>query len=184
VMAGRLPMGHVLVYDDDQYYMAGVLAEKLLEAGQRVTFVTPGLEVSSWTAMTDEQMRVQARLMAAGAAIHTARRLAGWDGSAGIFASIYDGSCIALGGDSLLVVAARDPADELERELRAMRDRGGLAHVETIRAIGDGHVPGAIYAAVYAGHRAAREFGESIDPDAVGYRRELVAIGPSRGRST
>ena len=45
-----------------------------------MTFVTPGLEVSSWTVMTDEQFRVQSRLMAAGVAIHLTRRLAGWDG--------------------------------------------------------------------------------------------------------
>ena len=88
VLAGRLPEGHVVIYDDDQYYMAGVLAEKLLQAGRRVTFVTPGLEVSSWTSMTDEQFRVQTRLMAAGATIHLARRLARWDGATAAFASI------------------------------------------------------------------------------------------------
>ena len=59
VLAGRLPEGHVVIYDDDQYYMAGAIAEKLVQAGRQVTFVTPGLEVSSWTVMTDEQFRVQ-----------------------------------------------------------------------------------------------------------------------------
>ena len=48
-------------------------------------------------------------------------------------------------------------------------------------SIGDAFVPGAIYAAVYAGHRAAREFGEDIDPDAVGYIRELVDLGNNKG---
>jgi dimethylamine/trimethylamine dehydrogenase len=63
----------------------------------------------------------------------------------------------------------------LARELAAMREGGELDHIETLRSIGDAFVPGAIYAAVYAGHRAAREFGESIDPDDVGYIRELVS---------
>ena len=53
--------------------------------------------------------------------------------------------------------------------------------IETLRSIGDAFVPGAIYAAVYAGHRAAREFGEDIDPDAVGYIRELVDLGNNKG---
>jgi hypothetical protein len=50
----------------------------------------------------------------------------------------------------------------------------------TLQSIGDGFVPGAIYAAVYAGHRAAREFGEDIDPDEVGYIRELVDLGSNK----
>ena len=176
VLAGRLPEGHAVIYDDDQYYMAGVLAEKLLQAGRRVTFVTPGLEVSSWTNMTDEQFRVQTRLMAAGVAIHLARRLASWDGATARFASIYDGATLAIDTDALLLVAARDSNDELARELQE------LGRLETLRTIGDAHVPGAIYAAVYGGHRMAREFGESIDSDAVGYIRELVDLGDGEAR--
>jgi dimethylamine/trimethylamine dehydrogenase len=177
VLAGRLPEGRVVIYDDDQYYMAGAIAEKLVQAGRHVTFVTPGLEVSSWTVMTDEQFRVQTRLMAAGVAIHLARHLASWDGATARIASIYDGDAVDIAGDSLLLVAARDPVDTLARELAAMREGGELDHIETLHTIGDAFVPGAIYAAVYAGHRAAREFGEPIDPDAVGYVRELVSLG-------
>ncbi len=131
--------------------------------------------------MTDEQFRVQTRLMAAGVAIHLARRLASWDGATARIASIYDGAAVDIACDSLLLVAARDPVDTLARELAAMREGGELDHVETLHTIGDAFVPGAIYAAVYAGHRAAREFGETIDPDAVGYVRELVESGQQGG---
>jgi hypothetical protein len=31
IMAGHMPSGHVVVYDDDHYYMGGVMAEKLVE---------------------------------------------------------------------------------------------------------------------------------------------------------
>jgi len=62
-----------------------------------------------------------------------------------------------------------------------MREGGEIDHIETLCSIGDAFVPGAIYAAVYAGHRAAREFGENIDPDAVGYIRELVDLGNNKG---
>jgi dimethylamine/trimethylamine dehydrogenase len=175
VMAGRIPEGHVIVYDDDQYYMAGVMAEKLLQAGARITFVTPGLEVSMWTTMTDEQMRVQTRLMAAGADIHLARRLTGWDGARARFASIYDGAPLQVEGGHLLVAGARDTNSDLELDLAALRGTGKLANVETIRAIGDCYAPGAIFNAVYAGHRTAREFDQDIDRDKVGYIRETVA---------
>jgi dimethylamine/trimethylamine dehydrogenase len=176
ILAARLPQGHVVVYDDDQYYMAGVIAERLQQAGCRVTFVTPGLEVSTWTTMTDEQWRVQTRLMATGAAIHLARRLTGWDGAVARFANIYDGAALDISADGLVIVAARAANDGLERELAGLRATGGLAQLKTIRAIGDCHVPGAIFNAVYAGHRLAREFDQEIDRDRVGYRRESVSL--------
>jgi dimethylamine/trimethylamine dehydrogenase len=53
------------------------------------------------------------------------------------------------------------PEDELWLALQAGRGefeaRGGLS----IRRIGDCHAPGIIAAAVHAGHRAARELGQS-----------------------
>jgi len=176
VLSGRLPEGHVVIYDDDQYYMANVIAEMLLAAGRKVTFVTPGIEVGSWTVMTDEQARIQARLMSAGALIHLARKLASWDGAIAQFISIYDGSPLTIAGDALMLVGARKANDRLEKELHALRAAGNLPEIETIRAIGDCYVPGAIYSAVYSGHRAAREFGETIDGDGVGYIRERVVL--------
>ncbi len=181
ILAGKLPEGHVVIYDDDQYYMANVIAEMLLQADRTVTFVTPGIEVGSWTVMTDEQVRIQGRLMAAGVTIHLARKLAGWDGAAARFVGIYDGSALSVSGDALMLVGARKPNDTLENELRALQVSAGLPGVETIRAIGDCYVPGAIYSAVYSGHRAAREFGEAIDRDGVGYVRERV---PVEGKAT
>ena len=179
ILAGKLPDGNVVIYDDDQYYMANVIAEVLIQAGRKVAFVTPGIEVGSWTVMTDEQARIQARLMAAGVTIHLARKLAGWDGATARFASIYDGSSLSVPGDALVLVGARKPRDTFEHELRALQERGDLPGVETIRAIGDCYVPGAIYSAVYSGHRAAREFGEAIDRDGVGYLRERVLLEAS-----
>ncbi len=45
LMAGRLPEGaRVLLYDDDHYYMGGVLAELLVRAGRRVILPPPYLE--------------------------------------------------------------------------------------------------------------------------------------------
>jgi dimethylamine/trimethylamine dehydrogenase len=175
ILAGKRPAGHVAVYDDDQYYMAGVIAEMLLQVGCRVTFVTPGLEVSSWTAMTDEQMRVQSRLIAAGASIHPARRLTGWDGARARYASIYDDVPLEIECDGLLIAAARVANDGLERTLLALRAAGSLPDIETIQAIGDCYAPGAIFNAIYSGHRLAREFDQDIDRDRVGYIREHVS---------
>ena len=56
LMDGVLPAGErIVIYDDDHYYMGGVLAELLIGAGRRVTLVTPANCVSSWTNATMEQ---------------------------------------------------------------------------------------------------------------------------------
>src|SRR6266446_1030023 len=52
LMAGTKPSGQVVIYDDDHYYMAGLLAELLVAQGCCVTLVTPASEVSNWTRNT------------------------------------------------------------------------------------------------------------------------------------
>ncbi len=176
IMAGNLPEGPVILYDDDQYYMGGAIADRLLAAGCAVTIVTPGLDVSSWSALTDEQFKVQRHLMLAGASLCLAHRLIAWEGDRGRFACIYTGREIVLPGAALVSVTSRVADDRLYRDLQrdaAGRERAGLL---TLRAIGDCEVPGAIVHAVYSGHRAAREFGETLDPDRFPFRREMVFV--------
>ena len=45
-----------------------------------------------------------------------------------------------------------------------------------MHCIGDALAPGLVAAAIFAGHRAAREFDAAADSDAVPFRRELIAI--------
>ena len=66
IMAGKAAEGRVLLFDDDHYYMGGVLAEKLRLDGHEVTFVTPAADVSNWTHFTMEQARIQTRLLELG----------------------------------------------------------------------------------------------------------------------
>ncbi len=60
LLAGARPAGEqVVLFDDDHYYMGGVLAELLAVAGHRVTLVTREPRVSEWTVNTMEQHRIQ-----------------------------------------------------------------------------------------------------------------------------
>ena len=63
LMDGRMPPvstgGRVLIYDDDHYYMGGILAEILVGKGFKVTLVTPSTMVSEWTVNTLEQGFIQ-----------------------------------------------------------------------------------------------------------------------------
>ena len=175
IMAGRAATGHVLIYDDDQYFMGGVLAEKLRRDGHAVTLVTPGLDVSSWTVLTDEQFKVQAKLMKLGVKLVLAHRLQAWRGDTAEVACIYTGAVQQIAADTLVTVTARMPNDALYRELQADEAGRQAADIVTLRAIGDCEVPGAIFHATYAGHKAAREFGEVIDPDRFPFKRERVS---------
>ena len=63
IFAQRLPTGNVTIYDDDHYYMGGVLAELLTQHGCNVTLITPATDVSAWTSYTADQHRIQTRLL-------------------------------------------------------------------------------------------------------------------------
>ncbi|TXH38727.1 MAG: NADH:flavin oxidoreductase [Rhodospirillaceae bacterium] len=176
VMGGKEPTGSIVIYDDDQFYMAGALAERYRAAGHDVTLVTPGLDVSTWTLFTDEQFKVQTKLMKMGVNLILAHRLDAWHGDAAEVACIYTGVTRRIAGETLLSVTARQADDGLYRALKEDAAARGAADIVTLRAIGDCDVPGAIVHATYAGHRAAREFGETIDPDQFPFKRELVFV--------
>ena len=57
---------NVIIYDDDHYYMGGVLAELLATNGYKVSLVTPAPMISYWSQFTLEQERIQSKLMKLG----------------------------------------------------------------------------------------------------------------------
>jgi dimethylamine/trimethylamine dehydrogenase len=173
LLRGKLPAGErVVVYDDDHYYMGGALAEVLAAAGKRVVLVTPQALVSAWTEHTMEQHRIHARLVAAGVTIvlSSALRAAGPDGIR--FACVYTDRETTLEADSLVLVTARLPNDELATELAEAGRR------PAVQAIGDALAPGTIAHAVWDGHRYAEELDDPAteDRDRVPFRREIIAL--------
>ena len=89
IMAGNLPTGSVLVFDDDGYYMASVLAEKLRKNGNEVCYVTPQSMVSQWSSYTDEQPRVHRRLAELGVQIILNSGLVSFDGKKATLNCVY-----------------------------------------------------------------------------------------------
>ncbi|MDP6215940.1 MAG: FAD-dependent oxidoreductase, partial [SAR324 cluster bacterium] len=75
VMNGVSANGKVLIFDDEHYYMGGVLAEKLKLEGHDVQIVTPASDISTWTHNTMEQFRIQKRLLELGVKITTQHNL-------------------------------------------------------------------------------------------------------------
>ena len=71
VMAGLRPRGNrVVLFDDDHYYLGGVIAELLAGEGHDVHLVTPAAQVSAWTSHTLEIAKVQRRVLKAGVTVH------------------------------------------------------------------------------------------------------------------
>ena len=177
VMAGSRPHGpHVVLFDDDHYYMGGVLAELLAAEGHDVTLVTPEPRVSEWTVNTLEQHRIQRRLLELGVTVLASNALAAAGAGFVRIACVYTEREQERPCDSLVLVTARLPEDALAGELEAAVD--GRTR-PTIRLIGDAWSPGTIAAAVWDGHRYAEELDEpSSDRDEPPFLREVVALAP------
>ncbi|AZQ74110.1 NADH:flavin oxidoreductase [Streptomyces luteoverticillatus] len=176
IMAGRLPSGRVVVFDDDHYYMGGVIAERLAEHGCEVTFVTPDSLVSSFTQFTAEQKRVQRRVMEKCAAVHTSTALVRAEPGAARLACVYTGRETVVTADALVLVTGMVPRDELYTGLRAFGEEAlGAAGIRRVVRLGDCLGPGIIAAAVHSGHLFARTLDTAIT-DETPYRRENVEL--------
>jgi dimethylamine/trimethylamine dehydrogenase len=160
--AGIVPPGPVVVFDFDNYYLAGAIALQLAERAGEVAYVTTAGNASAWTFMTNELPLVHRALVKAGVQIHTLRRVTAFDGETVTLADVYSGTPVRLACRSLVIVGMRKPRDELYHALvrrgAELKDAGILA----VTRIGDALAPGAIVHAVHSGHRHAREFDAEL----------------------
>jgi dimethylamine/trimethylamine dehydrogenase len=175
IMSGAQINGPVVVFDDDHYYMGGVLAEKLRATGLEVTLVTPAVDVSSWTSVTLEQFRIQSQLMNAGIHVLTSKNMLAVEKDHVELACVYTGKRSRLNAASIVTVTARLPDDSLYVELSGDAKKLADAGIRNLECIGDCHAPATIAAAVYAGHLYARQCDEPESED-IPFKRELPAI--------
>ena len=181
VMAGRLPEGRVVVFDDDHYYMGAVIVERLRGEGAPVTLVTPEDKVAAWSGFTAEQVRSQRKLLELGVEIVPAHGLSAFDGREATIACTYTGRKRRIAADSVVMVTARLPNDGLYRVLSERLDAGVPAAPKSLRRIGDCDVPSIIAAAVHAGHLYAREL--DADPEPAVRRESMWLESPARERT-
>lgn len=149
----------IVIYDDDHYYMGGVLAELLAMNGCKVSLVTPAPMISYWSQFTLEQERIQAKLMKLGVKLYVQNTLSEIGNDFVKLSNVLSGDEIELPRDGVALVSDRTPNDELYASLTpalSQRERG----IRSLRIIGDAEAPNIIAQAVFAGHLAAREFDE------------------------
>ncbi len=165
----RPPKGGVLVFDDDHFYMGSMMADLLAGEGYQVTLATPGLCVSSWSEFTLEQGHVERRLLELGVEIlprHCVKTIG--DGVVKMV-NMMTGEPVERPG-TLVPVTMRLPYDDLYAALKAEPEKVEAAGIRSLCRIGDCYGPATIAAAVYEGHRYARELDTEIDPDGVPFK--------------
>jgi dimethylamine/trimethylamine dehydrogenase len=165
IMNGRLPGGPTLIFDDDHYYMANVIAELLRTWNIPVTLVTPGSVVSSWGERTSEQSQIRRRLMELEVDIITGHALDRFDGERAGISCVHSGKTRELPVQFVVNVTLRAPNDGLFYELQRHFDNSKGYRPKSLRRIGDCEAPAIIAAAVYSGHRYARELETEVDTD-------------------
>jgi dimethylamine/trimethylamine dehydrogenase len=168
IFAGTLPRGHVVLVDDDHYCLGSVLAERLVDAGCRVTLVTSAPLVAYWSQNTLEQVPIQRRLLQRGVVLRVQCLLAGVAAGGVTLVDAVGDRSDEVAADALLLVTDRTPQRGL---YDALLPAVGTGTLHSLRLIGDADAPGLLAQAVFAGHQAARELDEPPG-DAVPFRVE------------
>lgn len=180
IMAGNLPTGHAVLFDDDHYYLGGVLAEHLVQSGCKVTLVTPSAHVSEWTLNTLEQAAIHKRLVELDVEIVLNRGVSSIESGGVIGNCVFSGRETRMECDAVLMLASRVGDDVLYEALMARESDWADAGVRSVQLIGDANAPGPIAWATYAGHRFAREIDAPPLGDALPFRREVTALAFER----
>lgn len=179
LMSGKRPTAReILLFDDDHYYMGGVLAEMLVREGFTVTLVTPAAIASAWTFNTMEQHKIQARLLDLGVQIVPSQILLGIMQGRARLACTFTGRESERPAASLVLVTARRPRNSLSAALAARAGNWAEAGLRSVSTIGDALAPGTIAAAIFGGRRYAEELGMNLDKRDLPFKREVAELLP------
>jgi dimethylamine/trimethylamine dehydrogenase len=172
IMDGRIPDGPVVVFDDDYFYYASTIADKLCAEKRRVYYVTPDDSIASWSANTLDYRHIQARMHALGVEQIVAHNITDFLGDRVLLEHVWSHKTSEVRCAAVVTITARLPHDGLYHELLARQTEWSAAGIQSVQCAGDALAPGLIAHAVYAGHRYARELDE-ISAGDVPFRRHL-----------
>ena len=177
LMGGQQLSGNVVLFDDDHYYMGGVLAELIVGQGANVTLVTPSAYVSEWTNNTLEQATIHQRLCHLNVAIELNQAVTKVIKNGVELACTYTDSRRELQADAVVLVTSQVSNNSVWLELKEKSDQWAEHGIKSIKPIGDADAPAPIAWATYAGHRYAREMDNHIELDALPFKREVINPG-------
>ncbi len=174
IFSENLPCGRVLIFDDDHFYMGGLLAEKLIGQGCEVVFVTSDPLVSAFTAFTAEHQFIQKRILEICQNVYVSHKLSSVNKNEFEISCMYTNRSELIQADTCLLVTSRMPNEELFLDIRSKVEALDFSYkIPKVRQIGDCHAPGTIASAVFSGHNFARTLDNKVY-DYPDYRREIT----------
>lgn len=156
ILNGTLPSGEVIVYDEDYFYMATVVAERLAAAGCKVTYVTTASDPAPWTLNTLELVHVINSMNEIGIEIVVGTSIVSISEGHVKTSRLLTGAEHIRAADAVVLVTGQISDDNLYHELVKKRDAGEIVSVERI---GDCLGPGQIAQATRDGRKAGMQFG-------------------------
>ncbi len=177
ILDGTAPEGkNVVVFDDDYYYMANCVAEKLRLDGYDVTLVCSSNELSPWTHSTLENDYINKQMAMVGVNVITGHVIKEVKSGMVTVEQKYTTELIELLADATVLVTGRTTNSEVYNELMTRQGEWAEAGIKSVREVGDTYAPGIIAQAVYDGHKYAQEMDEPDLGDKVPYRRSIVTL--------
>ena len=177
IMAGTIPKtGPLVIYDDDQIYLGGVLAEHLSDSGLEIVFVTPSNNVSPWCENTLEQHRIQKSLINKNIDLKFGYIINEILEDTIQFECSFTGKKLTVPAQSVLLVTERSREISLYNDLVKLVSEKN-SHDLFLKLVGDAASPGLIADAVFDGHLAARNFERdngSVEKEF--YIREIISL--------
>jgi len=167
----------IVIYDDEQGYLAGVLADHLSANGCNINFVTPASVVSPWTDSTLEQARVQRALLKQGVEITCNKTIVSGKGQSLVTQCVFTGNKTTVDCKTIIMVTERIPNCGLYDELIKQEEALGKSSKKHIKLIGDAEAPGLIADSIFSGHLAAENFETpEIEIEQAMFRREMPSL--------
>lgn len=166
--------GPVVIFDDDRFYMAGVLAEMTIAAGIDTVLITPSATASSWTDNTLEQSRIQSRLITLGVRIIPLHKLHDWQHDQLILACVYTKQLQHISCNTLISVTSRLPNESLWSSLMEREYEWESAGIQSVTRIGDCLSPGLIATACQSGHAFAQSAGKNEQNEQSFLREDII----------
>ena len=126
-----------------------------------------GIEMVRERGAEHDQFRAVARtkLMEMGVDLVVAHNLSSFNGKAATLACEYTGRERTIEAGAVVLVTARNPSDGLYQALASRIESGAEGAPRSLKRIGDCEAPAIIAAAVFSGHRYARELDVIVDQD-------------------